>query len=265
MHAAAQQKLIECFPEIATRENTLIYSTHSHYMIEPKWLEQTFIVTNRNDADPKSMLDELSLNDESLNIQATSYRSFVNQHPNQTSYFQPILDRLAVVPSRFDLRTASVVLEGKSDYYILRYVSKMLARTELPLLPASGATTFDALAALHAGWNLNLLFVLDGDKEGSTERRRYIKNYGISPDRVVTINELVTGLTVIEDLLDDDASYKIATELRVCAPPSKAEIRRFFQERLASNRTEVLSSTFEARSKALFDQLELRTQVVSAD
>jgi ABC-type Na+ transport system ATPase subunit NatA len=126
LHAAAQQRLIESFPEIAQNEHVLAYSTHSHYMIEPKWLEQTFIVTNRADAPPSSVLDEISLDDESLDIQVASYRSFVDRHPGQTSYFQPILDRLAVVPSRFDAQKASIVLEGKSDYYVLRYAQRML-------------------------------------------------------------------------------------------------------------------------------------------
>ena len=92
LHAAAQQKLINSFPEIAKGEHTLAYSTHSHYMIEPKWLEQTFIVTNRSDAPVNSVLDDISLDDKSLDIKVATYRSFVNQHPTQTSYFQPILD-----------------------------------------------------------------------------------------------------------------------------------------------------------------------------
>jgi hypothetical protein len=111
LHAGAQQNLIESFPEIARKEKVLAYSTHSLYMIEPKWLEQTFIITNRADAPASSMLDEISLDDESLDIQVATYRSFVNSHPGQTSYFQPILDRLEVVPSRFDAKKASVVLE----------------------------------------------------------------------------------------------------------------------------------------------------------
>ena len=93
----------------------------------------------------------------------------MNEHPSQISYFQPILDRLQVVPSRFDMREASVVLEGKSDYYILRYAAKATKGTDLPLLPASGAGTFGSLAALHAGWNLNFLFVLDGDRQGKSK------------------------------------------------------------------------------------------------
>ena len=56
LHAAAQQKLINCFPEIAKGSHALAYTTHSHYMIEPKWLEQTFIVTDRAD-DPPARCD----------------------------------------------------------------------------------------------------------------------------------------------------------------------------------------------------------------
>ena len=121
LHAAAEQKLIDSFPEIAQNDHVLSYTTHSHYMIEPKWLEQTFIVTNRADAPLGSLVDEISLDDESLDIKVETYRSFVNSQPQKTSYFQPILDRLDVVPSRFDLKRKSIILEGKSDYYILRY------------------------------------------------------------------------------------------------------------------------------------------------
>jgi hypothetical protein len=50
LHSSAQERLIESFPEIATGNNMLLYSTHSHYMISPDWLEQTFVVKNSADA-----------------------------------------------------------------------------------------------------------------------------------------------------------------------------------------------------------------------
>jgi ABC-type Na+ transport system ATPase subunit NatA len=258
LHAAAQQKLIESFPEIAQNGHMLAYSTHSHYMIEPKWLEQTFIVTNRSDTPVSSVLDEISLDDESLDVQVATYRSFVNHHPNQTSYFQPILDRLKVVPSKFDMHKATVVLEGKSDYYVLRYAVNMLGVSELPLLPGLGAGTFGALASLHAGWNLNFLFLLDGDKQGNIERERYAEEFGISVDRLVTLDELGSNTRVIEDLLDDEAKQKVQYLLGLTETPTKSQIRRFFQERLASNNTEKLSSGFEANAKAVLEGLRSR-------
>jgi hypothetical protein len=258
LHAAAQQKLIDCFPEIARDEHMLAYTTHSHYMVEPKWLEQTYIVTNRADAPVSSVLDDISLDDESLDIKVTSYRSFVNDHPNQTSYFQPILDRLEVVPSRFDLQKASVVLEGRSDYYILRYAAKSLGRSDLPLVPGLGAGTFGALAALHVGWNLKFLFLLDGDKQGKIERDRYVAEFGIPPDRIATVDEFVSNIKCIEDLLDGHALNFIQKELKLTVAPSKSQIKRFFQERLASSNVDGLGAAFSARSESLLDALKAR-------
>ena len=258
LHAAAQQKLIESFPEIAQNGHFLAYSTHSHYMIEPKWLEQTFIVSNRADAPASSLLDEVSLDDESLDVKTATYRSFVNLHPGQTSYFQPILDRLSVVPSKFDMHKASIVLEGKSDYYVLRYAERMLGMSDLPLLPGLGAGTFGALAALHVGWNLNFLFLLDGDKKGKEERDRYAEDFGIDTSRLVALDELAPGLKVIEDLLDSEAKQIVQSTLGVSVTPNKNQIRRFFQERLASDNTQHLGAGFESAARAVLEQLRSR-------
>jgi energy-coupling factor transporter ATP-binding protein EcfA2 len=260
LHAAAQQKLIDCFPEIARGDHMLAYTTHSHYMIEPKWLEQTYIVTNRADAPVPSVLDEISLDDESLDIKAASYRSFVNEHPSQTSYFQPILDRLEVIPSRFDSEKASIVVEGRSDYYILRYAAKATGRSDLPLLPGLGAGTFGALAALHVGWNLNFLFVLDGDEQGKTERARYVKEFGIPVDRIATIDEFVEVIKCIEDLLDNGALKLIQNALKLADMPTKGQIKRFFQERLASSQVDYLGAGFTAKAGILLDALKKRLE-----
>lgn len=256
LHAAAQQKLIESFPEITKGEHVLAYSTHSHYMIEPKWLEQTFIVTNRADAPTKSLLEEVSLDDESLDVQVSSYRSFVAQHPNQTSYFQPILDRLDVVPSKFDIERPSVVVEGKSDYYILRYAQALSGEKSFSMLPGLGAGTFGALAALHVGWNLNFVFLLDGDKAGKAEREKYAQDFGIVEDRLLTLPQLCSTATVIEDLLDDEAKSIISSELSSRGALSKSQIRRFFQERLASDNVVNLGDGFVEKVTRVLSGLE---------
>lgn len=258
LHAAAQQKLIDSFPEVAKNEHVLAYSTHSHYMIEPKWLEQTFIVTNRADDPLSSVLDAVSLDDESLDVRVSTYRAFVNSHPSQTSYFQPILDRLEVVPSRLDAKNSSVVVEGKSDYYILRYAEVLLDTKELPLLPGLGAGTFGALAALDVGWGKNFLYLLDGDSQGKKEKRRYVLEYGVRECRVLTLDELDTGLRVIEDLLGAKAREVIASRLKHDRDLSKSQISRFFQECLASGKVESLGDDFEARARKILSELKRR-------
>lgn len=260
LHAAAQQKLIDSFPEIARNGHVLAYSTHSHYMIEPKWLEQTFIVSNRTDDPSDSILDDISLDDESLDVKASSYRSFVNSHSNQTSYFQPILDRLEVAPSRFDIKTKSIVVEGKSDYFILRYASEMLEANNLPLIPGVGAGTFGALAALNVGWNLGCIFLLDGDQQGKKEKRRYTNDYGIREKHLVTLDEVLENTKVIEDLIDDEAMKTIKSSLGITKKPSKPQILRFFQEKLASEEIIDLGTKFRKNSKSILDSLSGRLE-----
>ena len=170
-------------------------------------------------------------------------------------YFQPILDRLQVVPTRFDLQKASIVLEGKSDYYVLRYAIMVTKRTDMPLFPGMGAGTFGALAAMHVGWNLNFLFVLDGDKQGKTERDRYISEFGIPSNRIVTIDQFIQNVRVIEDLLDGDALVAIQRELGLSDLPTKGQIKRFCQERLASGKFHDLSPQFILNANAILDGL----------
>ena len=263
LHAAAQKKLIDSFPSIALGNNTLAYTTHSHYMIEPKWLEQTFIVTNRADSPSGSVLDALSLSDESLDIRATPYRSFVDQHPSQTSYFQPVLDRLEVVPSRFDLDRASVIVEGKSDYYILRFALQRLKLQDISIIPGMGAGTFGALVALHLGWGLGILVLLDGDTEGKKQKARYAEEYGLREPDVMTLTDLAHDVVVIEDLLDDHAKSKIQAELSIPGQPTKRQIQRFFQERLACDDTEFdLGSEFEKRAGVVLEEIAKRLREV---
>lgn len=263
LHAAAQQKLIDSFPEIAKGNHTLAYSTHSHYMIEPKWLEQTFIVTNRADAPSESVIDGLSLSDESLDIRATRYRAFVGEHPSQTNYFQPVLDRLQVVPSRFDIDRASVIVEGKSDYYVLRYAAKLLNRAELPILPGLGAGTFGALIGLHLGWGIGMVALLDGDNKGKQEKDKYQKEFGLRTESILTLDDLVPGVKEIEDVLDSKARETIRSDLGLSDNPSKAQIRRFFQECLARDGVPPLGQEFEKRTIAIMDGLKQRLSSVS--
>src|ERR1700730_4755376 len=68
---------------------------------------------------------------------------------------------------------------------------------------------------------VNFLFVLDGDRKGRLERDRYIGEFGIPRNRIATIDELVQGVTVIEDLLDGEALNFIQKELTLKSKPSK--------------------------------------------
>ena len=256
LHAAAQQRLLESFPEIAIGEHALVYTTHSHYMIEPSWLEQTFIVTNRSDAPNASIIDNVSLDDESLDIRAETYRSFVAKSAGKTSYFQPILDRLDVIPDKFNIDRRSVILEGKSDYYILRYSVDLFGEKDLFLLPGLGASTLGSLIALSTGWNLKYQFLLDSDKAGKDAQKKYVKDFAIPVSVIRTLSDYLAEVRVIEDILDQEAFDIIKGELGISEKPDKQQIRRFFQEKLATGDLVPLGDGFKKNIEALIGAMK---------
>ena len=254
LHSAAQERLIESFPEIATGNNMLIYSTHSHYMISPDWLEQTFIVTNAADAPDQSLLESAVAEDEFLDIKAHLYRSFANDHPSETSYFQPIIDRIEVVPSRFDASFPSIIVEGKSDFYMLRYAAQLHKQDDMRLIPGTGSGTFEALIGLGATWGTKFLFLLDSDNAGIKERKRYAMDHGAREKSICALGDLSDNLVEIEDLLDGDARETIKSSLDVDKLTKKG-VMRFFQESLAKRDIIEVSPKFKVNSGLLLDRL----------
>lgn len=88
--------------ETLTEQCDLVYSTHSHQLIDVQWLDSAYIVKNA----ALGSLDSLDMTDyvsrrvgADTAISATPYRRFVAEHPDQTSYFQPVLDLLDYRPS----------------------------------------------------------------------------------------------------------------------------------------------------------------------
>lgn len=93
LHARAQMKLLESFGRTAEGNQYIVYSTHSHYMIDPLRLEKAFIVENEG-IDFEGEEAGARFDSRPTDIRMTRYRQFVAKYPNRVSYFQPALDAL---------------------------------------------------------------------------------------------------------------------------------------------------------------------------
>lgn len=200
LHAAAQQKLLESFPSIAKYPHRLMYSTHSHYMVEPKWLEQAYIVFDKSSTPDGKIIDESVRSDSRVDIQVIPYRRFVSERPLQTSYFQPILDTLEVVPSRFDIKHGGLIVEGKSDYYLLCLAASVVGVDIGRIFPATGSGTMGALVSLHRGWGLPVRVLFDGDRGGRDGKKHLMTEFSLLPSEVMMLSEIDPGVKNIEDI-----------------------------------------------------------------
>jgi len=257
LHSKAQMELLESFPRIASGNNVLIYSTHSHYMINPSWLEQAYIVENRAiEAAERDERDGV-MGSHPTNIKIAKYRSFVGANPDKITYFQPVLDQLNYAPSRLELRQPSILLEGKGDYAILEYV-----RTVVQGLPSSpafvgtrGATGMDELIGLFLGWGVPFCVCLDDDKEGVAARDRYRRDWGLPEDQVFTLGEVdaklggksVEGLLAKEDVAQVARAFSVETV-------TKSQVRLYYSEALAARRVDVASEHLCAMTSKLIQK-----------
>lgn len=255
LHASAQQKLVESFPEIVGDRHMLVYSTHSHYMIEPTWLEQAYIVQNEPTLVGTEMIDAATLDDSSVNVEVTPYRRFLGVHPASASYFQPIIDRLSVVPSKFDLDRVGVILEGKSDYYILEYFKWYLNRKTPSLYPARGAGTLSALIALLRGWGLPVRIVLDSDKAGAKEMKRYKDEFFLLDNEVSLLGALEPECSEIEDIFSSIDKAALGALVGKEAA-TKKDILALVQEHLASGKKLPIEHATLKRMKHLLTVLD---------
>jgi len=134
------------------------------------------------------------------------------------------LDVLDYRPSQLELVPDLVLVEGKNDFYTLRYAFRCILKCspELCIAPGGGAGSFDPIIRLYVGWAKNFIVLLDGDREGAVrQRERYEKEFGeLVKPRLFTLTDALPELgdSSIESVFDPEERLQIQ---RVGAPESK--------------------------------------------
>ncbi|WP_406823948.1 AAA family ATPase [Pedobacter sp. KACC 23697] len=185
LHPSAQMELLKSFEKLPN----VIYTTHSHYLINPRWLENTFVIKNEAiDYD-----NEVTYNSKNTKVKIYKYRQFAVNHPNQSNYFQPILEVLDYRPTNLELVPQVVITEGKNDFYTLNYMQEVIiANTKsLKIIPGTSSSNLESLISLYLGWGRKFVVLLDSDKEGKKQKERYIELFGIyAKDLFVTFEDI---------------------------------------------------------------------------
>lgn len=180
LHSTAQSKLLGTFERIVTKSK-LVYTTHSHHLINPTLLEGAYIVKNKAVDYDESALD---FDAQKTDITAVPYKQFVASHPDQHTYFQPILDTLEYQPSNLELVPEIVIVEGKNDFYTFKYIYDCILsemdreKLNLYFYPGNGAGQNDRVIRLYTAWGRKFGVLVDGDKAGRDAKVKYTKDIG---------------------------------------------------------------------------------------
>lgn len=211
LHQYSQKKLLGLFGRLTDKESCkLIYSTHSHHLINPKFLSGTYIVKNK----AVNYKNEESFNQTKTDIKAILYKNFVANYPDEKDYFQPILDSIHYCPSDLEQVPSIVCVEGKNDYYTFKYIKEKFFKDayKLNFYPGAGVSKYDDLFRLYLSWNKNFIAVFDGDKAGEKEQERYIKDIGTElKEKVFTLKDVEGEFKNFqtEDLFTENEKIKV--------------------------------------------------------
>jgi ABC-type Mn2+/Zn2+ transport system ATPase subunit len=263
LHSKAQTKLLESFSKIASGGTYIIYSTHSHYMVNPLWLEKAYIVDNKAvDYDDDDEVNSFQVR--KTDIEAIKYRSFVARNSTKTTYFQPVLDALDVGFSPLERSARALILEGKFDYHPFIYFRSLVStRKEPEIFPAAGAGGIGHIINLFRGWDVSFLILLDDDQGGKEARKKYIKDYLLPEDQVMTLGQISNDLSdrAFESIYQLDVVNAIRTYFGV-EEVTKRHFSLFFQELIANKsvmrfpETEILFGKISSWVDAQFPSME---------
>jgi ABC-type Na+ transport system ATPase subunit NatA len=254
LHATAQMRLLDGFSNILSDNSYIIYSTHSHYMVNPLWLEKAYIIQNRA-IDYEDDVNIVSSVHREVEVEAVPYRQFVNSNPSRISYFQPALDAL-----RFNLgpmvpHSHAVIVEGKFDYHPMQYFASKFSKQKLPIFPVNGAGDAAPLLSLFRGWGIRYRIILDDDPQGRKEKHRYIKDFGVAEEDIRTLGEIHKSLQgkAFEGAYGADVISETKSRFGVTNPSKRDFCDLFAQLQMAGDYKIKLGETDKIGKKLVVD------------
>ncbi len=247
LHGRAQADFIRFINERLAPSNTVVYTTHSPFMVEISALNRVRIVEDKGPPNGSVTSDAVLASDpDSL-------------FPLQAALGYDIAQNLFIGPD-------NLVVEGISELVYLNSMSSILAsidRTRLDerwrILPAGGATNIPTFVAL-IGPHLGATVLADSNAKGMQRIDGMIKNNLLSKSRLIFVNEVLSGKNGdIEDIFSTEdylALYNAAFDQDIKSsdlPPGDRIVKRI-ESRIEKEFDHYLPAQYMTRADHSFSE-----------
>jgi predicted ATPase len=169
LHGTAQAKIIKFFGTLSAQNQTF-YTTHSPFMVDGEHLERARAVYEDADGTTKVSEDVWPRDKDTL-------------FPLQAALGYQLAQTLF-------LSKRQVIVEGITDYWILKALTQVMASKSLPalrddiiLLPSAGVTKLLPLASMLIGHDVEVAALLDGDEPARKEGKKLVEKLLAGQDR----------------------------------------------------------------------------------
>lgn len=259
LHSSAQAKILDAIKGLSDK-SMVIYSTHSHHLINPEWLSGAYVVINDVLSD-KALSGDISF-EENVKITAKKYFQYIGtgEGSDKVSYFQPILDALDYKPSTVEPIPNIVILEGKNDWYGYKYFSELILKNKYKfhLYPGGGKDKLYEIIRIYLSWGRNFIVLLDGD--GVSTQKNYLTEFGdIVKDKIFTLKDIIGNDTDFEGLIENadkimlhDAVYGKGTFAKLPTKKQKTNLNSAINKLLMNKQKIKVSKSTETNFTNVF-------------
>lgn len=172
LHPKAQQEM-RCILNEESKENQIIYTTHSPYLIDVDNLGQIRLV-EKYGIDGADGYNEISVIRERVH------------HSNNIDTLKPIIDAIGYsLGSELNvIHNRVLICEGVSDYYYVKTLDELMGlNLGCSITHANGCNNIGKVTSLFLGLGIPHIFALvDSDEGGIKERNRLVKD-GVFADK----------------------------------------------------------------------------------
>ncbi len=229
VHAKAQEDILDILRDMS-RENQIIFTTHSPYLIDPNRLDRIRLVV-------KDL--KITRNKRRYTQKGTKIYSITKEVNIDKESLTPIITAIGLDISRSLTIAAdnNIVLEGPSDYYYLQAAIKFCGvkipkrLKQLHLIPCTGANNIPSIVSILFGWKLNSVVILDNDSKGKEIYKILINKSPLKKEKIAFVSK--KNNYCIEDLF------------------SKADFNKYILEKPINYKTRRLNSQVMPDSQKL--------------
>lgn len=172
LHVNAQKELLSLFSYLTSKDNQIIYSTHSPYMIDGNNVLNVRAIEK----------DETGL----TRIFRNAYHQDLSAQSKEET-LSPLVSALGC-DLKYNLgpnKNNNLITEGISDYmYIKAMMHHLNISDDYSIIPSTGVSKIDKLVSILIGWGYNFKILLDFDKAGFDEYKE-IRNFHDSLEDVM--------------------------------------------------------------------------------
>jgi len=192
LHSSAQVELLKELERVS-KNNTIIYCTHSQYLLIPDVIKLGSIkIAEKNDSQVKLVTYGGYKSQKDLGALSPVY---------QALHLNFAIDHLGKI----------VITEGVTDYYLFEMIKKQTDKIDnnIKFLPGYGAKQLSSMISLAISFSTDFLIFLDNDKEGKEGLKKYKKEFGEPiKDKIFTYGNNEEKF-VLEDYLQEKDTSRL--------------------------------------------------------